>query len=179
MTLHNQLILKDNMKSKFINLFLIFFFLALSGCGFTPVYAPLEKAENPQKFILHIKGDPSYSVYKLKRALQTYLPTFKQKVNRPITVKIELSESFGDIALNASAKVLRSQGQMYAKVKVMDSNATSTILLDTQLESVTSYTVQYLEEFAIISAESGARERMIKDLAQNIAHELQEVEVKS
>jgi hypothetical protein len=122
------------------------------------------------------------------------LPTISKKTDHVLTVKIKLDESYGDIALNANAKVLRSQGQLRAHLVVTDSMdvahrqsldaltkkmdqgtvvADSKPWLDTTVESVTSYTVQDVEEFSVMSAESGARERMIKNLARDIVHELQ------
>jgi outer membrane lipopolysaccharide assembly protein LptE/RlpB len=152
--------------------------LGLTGCGFEPIYKARAIAEHPQAFKLIITGsnDQAYTTYKLRRELETWLPTISQKVPHQLTVKIALEETYGNIAYNANAKTQRSQGQLRATVQVFDGNITP--LHEAKLDGATSYTVDYLEEFSTISAESGARERLIKNLAQDIAHELSLVEVK-
>jgi len=157
---------------------LLFVCLVISGCGFEPVYKKKNNADRPQAFKLLVTGsnDQAYTTYKLRRELETWLPTIAQKVPRQLTVKIVLEESYGGIAYNAKAKAQRNQGQLRAVVQVMDGGITP--LHEAKLDSATSYTVDYVEEFSTISAESGARERLIKNLAKDIAHELSLFDVK-
>ncbi|MDP4725100.1 MAG: hypothetical protein NWS47_02270 [Alphaproteobacteria bacterium] len=152
--------------------------IAFTGCGFEPVYKARTAAARPQSFKLSVTGstDQAYTTHKLKKELETLLPTIPQKVDRQITVKIALEESYGNIAYNANAKAQRSQGQLRASVQLFDGSLKA--LHEAKLDGATSYTVDYVEEFSTISAESGARERLIKNLAQDIAHELSLVEVK-
>lgn len=153
--------------------------LSLVGCGFAPVYQQKSNAHSPQAFKLNITGlnDQAYTTYKLRREIETLLPTITEKVPRQLTLKILLEESYGNIAYNASAKAQRSQGQLKAILQVFDGNLTP--IHEARLESSTSYTVDYIEEFSNISAEAGARERLIKNLAQDIGHELALIDVKS
>ena len=152
--------------------------LALTGCGFEPVYKARPAAERPQLFKLIVTGstDQAYTTHKLRKELETLLPTISQKVAHQLTVKITLEEAYGNIAYNANANAQRSQGQLRAVVQVFDGGLTP--LHEAKLDGATSYTVDYVEEFSTISAECGARERLIKNLAQDIAHELSLVEVK-
>ena len=152
--------------------------LGFTGCGFEPVYKVRTAAERPQSFKLIVTGsnDQAYTTYKLRRELETWLPTIAQKVPRLLTVKIALDEAYGNIAYNANAQAQRSQGQIRATVQVLDGGLTP--LHEAKLDVATSYTVNYVEEFSTISAESGARERLIKNLAQDIAHELSLLDVK-
>lgn len=152
--------------------------IAFTGCGFEPVYKSRTAATRPQSFKLSVTGstDQAYTTHKLKKELETLLPTISQKVNRLLTVKVAVEESYGNIAYNANAKAQRSQGQLRATVRIFDGELKP--LHEVKLDSATSYTVDYLEEFSTISAESGARERLIKNLAQDIAHELSLIEVK-
>ncbi|MES2253079.1 MAG: hypothetical protein V4482_05300 [Pseudomonadota bacterium] len=152
--------------------------LAISGCGFEPVYKTKNNAERPQAFKLIVTGsnDQAYTTYRLRRELETWLPTIAQKVPRQLTVKIALEEAYGSIAYNAKAKAQRNQGQLRAIIQVLDGGLTP--LHEAKLDGATSYTVDYVEEFSTISAESGARERLIKNLAQDISHELSLIEVK-
>jgi hypothetical protein len=152
--------------------------LAFTGCGFEPVYKTRTAAARPQSFKLNVTGstDQAYTTHKLKKEIETLLPTISQKVDRQLTVKIVLEESYGNIAYNANAKAQRSQGQLRAIVHVLDGGLKP--IHEAKLDGATSYTVDYVEEFSTISAESGARERLIKNLAQDIAHELSLCEVK-
>ncbi|MDP3371470.1 MAG: hypothetical protein Q8S21_01040 [Candidatus Paracaedibacteraceae bacterium] len=152
--------------------------LSLSGCGFEPIYQQKNNVLIPQAFKLNITGsnDQAYTTYKLRRELETLLPTIAQKVSRQLTIKISLEETYGNIAYNANAKAQRSQGQLNAAIQVLDGNLT--IIHESKLENATSYTVDYIEEFSNISAEAGARERLIKNLAQDIVHELALIDIK-
>lgn len=152
--------------------FVIVLCLLMTGCGFEPVYRSKEASKTPQLFKLFISGnnDNAYTTYKLRRELETLLPTIARKVPRQLTVNIKLEESYGDIAFNSAAKVLRSQGHLTATLSVCDYGATP--IHNAKLDVVTSYTVDSPEEFPTIAAESGARERLIRNLAQDITHEL-------
>jgi outer membrane lipopolysaccharide assembly protein LptE/RlpB len=162
-------------QNKNILLFIMSFIL--TSCGFEPAYKAKTAAHQPQSFKLIITGsnDQAYTTYKLRRELETLLPTISQKVEHQLTLKIDLVENRGNIAYNASAKAQRSQEQLAATVQIFDGGITP--LFETKLDTATSYTVDYVEEFSTLSAESGARERLIKNLAQDIAHELSLFEV--
>jgi hypothetical protein len=152
--------------------------IVFTGCGFEPVYKTKTAVARPQSFKLTVTGSTgqAYTKHKLKKELETLLPTISQKVDRQLTVKVALEESYGNIAYNASAKAQRSQGQLHAIVHILDGGLKP--IHEAKLDGSTSYTVDYVEEFSTISAESGARERLIKNLAQDIAHELSLFEVK-
>jgi hypothetical protein len=163
------------LKNKIVAIFLST--LALSGCGFEPIYDIKGGKENPQSFKLNITGsnEQAYTTYKLRREIETLLPTIQQKTPHTLAVKIVVSETYGNIAYNANAKAQRSQGQLNAKISVLDQGLTP--IHEATLNSITSYTVDFTEEFSNISAEAGARERLIKNLAQDIVHELSLVEI--
>ncbi len=152
--------------------YLVLACLLMVGCGFEPVYQPRTMAKTPQVFKLAISGnnDNAYTSYKLRRELEMWLPTISQKVPHSLKVEIKLEEAYGDIAFSASAKVLRSQGHLTAHVLVFDNR--STPIHKATLDVVSSYTVDSSEEFPTMAAESGARERLIRNLAQDITHEL-------
>lgn len=154
--------------------------LAVSGCGFRPIYykektAP-EESFMPQEFKIAIKGMPenSHLYYKLRRELDVLLPTIPQKIPHILHVFITLESFFGDVALNSKAKVLRRQGYLEAQLEVSDfhSQKSTHPLLRQKIESITSYSVQEEEELAIIFAEEGANDRMIADIAKRITHAL-------
>lgn len=152
--------------------------ILFTGCDFEPIYKSKTAAARPQSYKLTVTGstDQAYTTHKLKKELETLLPTISQKVDRQLTVKITIEESYGNIAYNANAKAQRSQGQLRATLQLFDGGLKP--LHESKLDSATSYTVDYVEEFSTISAESGARERLIKNLAQDIAHELSLIDVK-
>ncbi len=147
------------------------------GCGFEPIYQIRKAAETPQVFKLAISGsnDNAYTSYKLRRELEMWLPTIVQKVPHSLKLEIKLEESYGDIAFSAAAKVLRSQGHLTAHIEVFDNRATP--IHKATLDVVSSYTVDSPEEFPTMAAESGARERLIRNLAQDITHELSLMDV--
>ena len=143
-----------------------------SGCGFTPVYQTQKGQSSPQSFRLTVTGanDQAYTSYKVRRELETLLPTIPAFKKNPISIKVTLSEQYGDIAYSSNAQTLRGQGQLRAHVELFDQMLEPFYVTD--IDTVSSYTIDYPEEFATISAESGARERLIKALARDIAHDI-------
>lgn len=153
--------------------------MLLSGCGFQPLYqdnGARKGVSNPQQFKINIKGDPANAElhYKMRRELELWLTMVPQKVSHPLHVTLTIESAFGDVALNSKAKVLRSQGHLQVSIQVFDLYAPKNEypILNTKLESITSYTVQEVEEFSIMFAEKGANDRMITDLARRISHAL-------
>jgi hypothetical protein len=145
----------------------------VSACGFSPVYQTNNDEKTPQVFKLSIaasSNDNAYTAYKLRREIETLLPTIPMKTNRPVTLKIKLSEDYGDIAYSSQANTLRRQGQLRARIELFDKTLEPFYVKD--LDVVSSSTVDYQEEFALMAAEQGARERLVKSLAIDIVHEL-------
>lgn len=148
------------------------------GCGFSPLYKAPTLKDGPQTYTLQIKGPENLAplYYKLRREMEVLLPTLAKKEDKIVAITIHLGQEFGDIALNERAKIMRSQGRTTAHVAVrwIDENSVEHNKTFTE-ESVTSFTAQDVEEFSIMSAEQGAKDRMIIDLAQKITLSLSHV----
>lgn len=162
----------------FLSLACLILTIFTSGCGLTPVLEPQDYAKEPQRFFVKVTGKPEESEirFQLRKNLDIFLPTISKKYDRPLSLDINITTFWGDIALTEQAKVLRSQGQLYAHIVIPNPEPETDHtkpLIDTTVSAITSYTVDDLQEFSILSAESGARSRLIQSLAQDIVHAIQ------
>ncbi len=153
-------------------------FLLCVGCGFSPLYKAPTQQEGSQEYTVQIKGPETLAplYYKLRREMEVLMPTLAKKVDQSVALTIHIQQDFGDIALNERAKVMRSQGRTTAQVTVRwVDDQSGEHKKEFVEESVTSFTAQDVEEFSIMSAEQGSKDRMIIDLAQKITLSLSHI----
>lgn len=148
---------------------LLVIILILSGCGFRPLYK--QPSNTATAFLLEVKGnnEHAYGTYKFKQELKPLIASINHSVIHKISIM--LSENFGDIGYAADASVLRSQGKVVAIVQIYDAN--QRLIYQNTLDSVSSYTTDISEEFSNLNAKMATRERLMINLAQAVARDIQ------
>lgn len=162
------------MKQK---LFILFGLLALSSCGFSPMYGANSGGNTNQANVINnlsnieiaIMADRSGQYLRnalMDRFYQNGLP------NSPI-YRLQLSvikETISDFDITIDAEATRRQLKLQATMQLVEITP-STVLLNRPLTAVTSHNV--LEsEFSTLVAEQSARDAALDDLARQIERQL-------
>lgn len=158
-----------NMHKFFIFLSLI----TLAGCtGFDPLYKPKTEQQRSLPFALQVSGDNenAYSTYKFKQELTSALSSLSSPPGEKLKIKVLLSEAFGDIGYGSKASILRSQGRMIATVEIYRNGITP--IYKNSVDTVSSYTINNSEEFSNLNAKNATRERIMINLANEVAREI-------
>lgn len=149
--------------------------LGISGCGFEPLHqhhTPDNSSSQHLPFTLQIMGsnEDAYSTYKLKQELMPLLQKVAFPSDKKLRIKVNLSETYGDIGFGADASVLRSQGRMAASLAIYDQSIEP--IYTANLDAVSSYTINESEEFSNLNAKNAVKERLIINLANDLAREI-------
>jgi hypothetical protein len=151
---------------------LLFCLIAIAGCGFEPLHQQRNLPNTSLPFSLKVtsSNDDSYTNYRFKQELLTLLSKQSVSSSQKIDIKIHVSEHYGDIGYGANASVLRSQGRLAAFIQIYDSDANP--FYENTLDIVSSYTINESEEFSNLNAKNSARDRLILNLARDVAREI-------
>lgn len=138
----------------------------LSACGFQPVYAPGGSASFASGNIT-VEEIPGRSGYMLRRALQRELAAGLPNVNGPATLNVKLKERLTRLQFKPDGAASRSSFEAQCTYTLFIEG--SSIKGDADFE--TSFTVPD-EPYADISAQTGAADRTMRQLASRIVDDL-------
>lgn len=146
--------------------------IGITGCGFEPLHQQKGPSSTSLPFLLKITGnnDDAYTTYRFKQELLTHLSKLTLTTPQKIEIRIQVGEGYGDIGYGADASVLRSQARLAAAIQMYD--AEEKPFYENTLDLVSSYTINESEEFSNLNAKNAARDRLIINLAQDVAREI-------
>jgi LPS-assembly lipoprotein len=155
----------------FKRLFISFSFVALSGCGFQPIYGAgtnsIFETEMRDIEILPIKNRIGQQ---LRNQLeQRITPKGRSRFSK-YTLKVTLSESKQSLAVKKSEIATRTNLNFRANYKVTE-KATKKTLTSGRSRMVTSYNI-LTETFATLMAEKDARKRAVREISVDITSKI-------
>lgn len=152
-----------------LNIFMILSGVALSGCGFQPLYAPTTQA-NEKLSQIKIKQIPDRMGQVLRNHLLDLLTPYGEPKNPEYILKVNIDEKRSDLALRKDATAKRAQLQYMAHVTLIHAVSHDAILSD-KLDLMSGFSIGSHADFASIPAlvsEEKARLRAMEILAQDI-----------
>ena len=151
---------------------LIFCLFLLCQCGFEPIYQKKEVAESSQNASLKIFGgnQDAYTVYRLRQEIEPQLTSLAPIVKKKYRIHVNVQEEFGNIGYANDGTAVRAQGRISAHISVFDQ--TLTPIYESHVDSVSSYTINYGDEFSNLNSQDGVRERLVVDLGREIIQSL-------
>ncbi|NBX73523.1 MAG: hypothetical protein EBQ89_04405 [Alphaproteobacteria bacterium] len=157
----------SNMPPLALLLAAVFF---LSGCGYAPLLSHETVEDSAQRVglnSLRIATIPEASGMMLRNELINRFYTMAQRP--PATHEMRVRLTFNDIGLGIRRDATAARGQMQgiADIEVIDIAANKPVT-QAKLESRASYN-RVDAQYALLSAQQNARERVITDLANKIA----------
>lgn len=148
-------------------------FLALAGCGFSPLYGSRgDSAAVAQHFdSVSIGNIPNREGQYLRNALIDRL----YSAGRPVAPRYELHisqvrESITDLDITKSSSATRAQLRLNAEMKLRDS-VTNEVVLERGLAAITSYNILQ-SRFTTRVSEDDARRAALDDLARQAERQL-------
>jgi len=150
---------------------LVFLFLSLTACSFTPMLQTNEAdIDKGVKLVVENinKDGNSYTVQMMRQRLRCALSNLQ--LDNQYKVYIRLNEETGNLAYATDATAMRAMMRFTAQIIISYQGQT---LYETKLASVTSYSQNANDEFINQSAAQGAQERLIEGLSIDISREVQ------
>lgn len=158
----------------FVRAFSVVLLLALAACGFRPVHAPLSQEGRATDAVLQYVSLNTIDAGRAGQILQTELEDLLHPDGAYPSPRYRLSatleESKQPIVIERNARVSRYNLMMLAKYNLIDLNSGATIY-QSETRRIGSYNAS-LSDFSTFVAESDARNRTVKQLAQDIAMRL-------
>lgn len=152
------------------SLLLIVSLLTLAACGFRPVHAPLTHEGRPTDAVLQYVSLDTIDAGRGGQILQTELEDLLHPDNAYPTpryrLQVQLLETKQPVVIERNARVSRYNLLMVAQYSLIDLNSGGTIYTN-ETKRIGSYNAS-LSDFSTFVAEGDARNRNIKQLANDI-----------
>lgn len=145
--------------------FIVFATLALSACGFQPVYAPSQG--NLESGLISIEQIDGRSGHNLRRALQEQLAIGLPGITEPTTLNIILKEDLQRLAFEPDGAASRSSVIATARYTLVSESLST----NGRVSIETSFNVPN-GVYEDIAAQSGASDRAMRLLAQRVVEDL-------
>lgn len=152
-----------------LNTLIILSGLALSGCGFQPLYAPTTQA-NDKLAQIKIKQIPDRMGQVLRNHLLDILTPYGEPKNPEYILNVTVTEQRADLALRKDATAKRAQLQYTADVALIHAISREVIVSD-RLDLMSGFSIGSHADFSSIPAlvsEEKTRLRAMEILAQDI-----------
>ena len=148
----------------------VFICLLLSGCGFTPVYAP--KITSSSGFSsIEITNIPNSNGQYLRNVLMDKIYTNGRPLSAAYTLSVlSLNTVKNNIGVGKDASVTRVQMRLGASITLTD-NATGEKVLERDLRAFGGYNI-FAGQYATMAATDAATKWALDDLAGQITREL-------
>jgi LPS-assembly lipoprotein len=147
--------------------FQIFLCIILTACGFYPLYSTKGSANIIADFSsIYISPSRDRIGQMLSNELKHLLNPLREPIKPKYRLTTMLSKSINSLAIKKTALATRSNLTVTSQHTLIDSG--SSIILSTGVNKITvSYNI-FSSDYATLSAEKDAKERAIKELAQDI-----------
>ncbi len=140
--------------------------LGLAGCGFQPAYAP-QTAGSVAAGLIEIEPIPGRAGYMLRRSLEQELSTGLPGVAEPVVLRVNLDDRLSRLSILADGAASRSTlvatGRYSLRGEAVDVRGS--------VDVETGFVVPS-GPFGDISAQTGAQDRAMRELAKRIADDL-------
>ncbi len=140
----------------------------LAGCGFRPLYAPDDRVDQVQQLAsIRVPPIADRRGQLLRNELLDRLTPRGAPAAPAYTLDVRLQERTEDLAVQRDDTATRANLIMTVQFKLTEL-ASDRVVIDGDSESFNSYNISEFE-FATLSAETDARRRAARELAQDIA----------
>ncbi len=144
--------------------------LVLSGCGFRPLYGPPPSNQadtNERLSTVSIGLIPDRTGQLVRNALLDRMNVKGQPANPEFFLDIDVDESIVNLGIQRDETATRANLVLRANFSLFE-NATGEAIFSGNVQSVASYNISLRQDFATLSAETDARRRGARDLAEEI-----------
>ncbi len=144
--------------------------LLLSGCGFRPLYGPTSAspARTSERLgAVSIARIPDRTGQLVRNALLDRINVGGQPAKPEFVLNVSVIESIQNLAIQKDETATRANLILQANFRLAKS-ATGESVFDGSVQSVSSYNISTSQDFATLSAETNARRRGARDLADEI-----------
>ena len=144
--------------------------LLVGGCGFRPLYGP-QPDDQPltaeRLSTVSVALIPDRTGQLVRNALLDRLNINGQPDKPVFTLDVRVDESIVNLAIQRDSTATRANLVLQARFSLVES-ATGESVFGGNVQSVASYNISLSQDFATLSAETDARRRGARDLAEEI-----------
>lgn len=144
--------------------------LLLSACGFRPLYGPAATSQartSERLATVSVALIPDRIGQLVRNALLDRVNIRGQPANPDFVLDVDVNETIQNLAIQRDETATRANLILQADFRLVD-GATRETVFDGSVQSVSSYNISTSQDFATLSAETNARRRGARDLADEI-----------
>jgi len=151
---------------------LVLLAVAVSGCGFQPLYGRNDAGQRTQDLLatVRIQPLPDRVGQQLHNLLRDRLNPLGQPRKPSYTLQVQISETLEELGVRKDETATRSNLTVFADFELSDA-ASGKVVFEGRSRSINSYNI--LEsQFATLFSESDARNRALREISDEISNRL-------